>query len=228
MRIWLSFSGGKDSILALDSLYEEGLSVEGALVTISLPYHRITMHGIQEELILMQTRALGLKCHFHYITEGASNKEYIESYRKAVIDLIDRYGMTHLAFGDIFLEDLRRFREQMLADLPISLMFPLWQKNTRQLAESFINKGYQAYVIAVMEPPLNKSFVGQKFDWSFLKSLPEGVDPCGERGEFHSFVYDGPIFNQPVAIEVTNNIKTVEYPTSKVHMADVLPSKQSP
>ncbi|NPA33342.1 MAG: ATP-binding protein [Chlorobi bacterium] len=224
MKIWLSFSGGKDSVLTLDALKSQGFSVEGALVTISLPYRRITMHGIQEELILKQTQALGLKCHFHYIPEGASNEEYVQSYRDAVQQLVAEEGLTHLAFGDIFLEDLRRFREQMLSDLPISLLFPLWMQDTRQLAESFISKGFRAYVVAVMEPPLEKGFVGKPFNKEFLSQLPEGVDPCGEWGEFHSFVYDGYLFKEPVKIRLTDRVKTVEYPTSKVHMAEVLPS----
>ncbi len=227
MKIWLSFSGGKDSILTLDALNSKGLPVEGALVTISLPYRRITMHGIQEELILMQTQALGLKCFFHYIPEGPSNDEYIQSYRDAVQQLIAKEGLTHLAFGDIFLEDLRQFRKQMLSDLPVSLLFPLWGQDTRQLAESFINKGFGAYVVAVMEPPLDKSFVGKPFNKDFLNQLPEGVDPCGERGEFHSFVYDGPLFKEPIGIKVTETVKTVEYPSSKVHMVEILPSQGS-
>ncbi len=224
MKIWLSFSGGKDSILTLDALNSQGLPVEGALVTISLPYRRITMHGIQEELLLRQTQALGLKSHFHYIPEGASNEEYVQSYRDAVQQLIAEEGLTHLAFGDIFLEDLRQFREQMLSDLPVSLLFPLWGLDTRQLAELFINKGFRAYVVAVMEPPLDKTYVGKPFNKDFLNQLPDGVDPCGERGEFHSFVYDGILFNKPVSIRLTDTIKTVEYPTSKVHMVEVLPS----
>ena len=227
MKIWLSFSGGKDSILTLDALNSQGLPVEGALVTISLPYRRITMHGIQEELILRQTQALGLKCHFHYIPEGASNEEYVQSYREAVQQLIAEEDLTHLAFGDIFLEDLRQFREQMLSDLPVSLMFPLWGQDTRQLAELFINKGFKAYVVAVMEPPLDKSFVGKPFNKEFLTQLPAGVDPCGERGEFHSFVYEGYLFKEPVSIKITENVKTVEYSSSKVHMVEVLPSQGS-
>lgn len=210
--------------MTLDALNHQGASVEGALVTISLPYRRITMHGIQEELILRQTQALGLKCHFHYIPEGSSNDEYVQSYREAVQQLIAEEGLTHLAFGDIFLEDLRQFREQMLSDLPVSLLFPLWGLDTRQLAESFINKGFRSYVVAVMDPPLNKFFVGTPFNKDFLNQLPEQVDPCGERGEFHSFVYDGPLFKEPVGIKITENVKTIEYPMSKVHMVEILPS----
>ncbi len=223
MSVWISWSGGKDSTLALYTLRQQGVEVQGALVTLSASAHRITMHGVHEKWLREQLNALGLRAFFHYLPEPAPNDVYIREFRQAVQTLIDQEGLTELVFGDIFLEDLRRFREEMLAPLSVQLRFPLWQKPTSELAKQFVDAGFKAYVVAVMEPPLSKAWLGRTFNRSFLKDLPPGVDPCGERGEFHSFVVDGPLFRRAVPVRPDmQHVYTRDFGATKIHMVELI------
>jgi uncharacterized protein (TIGR00290 family) len=196
--IVLSWSGGKDSALALDELQRSAqYEVAALLTTVTAGYDRISMHGIRRDLLHQQAEALGLPLREVFIAPKAANVEYEAKMGEAFQSLHDE-GIRHVAFGDIFLEDLKRYREQLLARFDLECVFPLWQRDTRELIETFITRGFRAVTCCVDPRVLDESFVGRELDESFLRGLPPGVDPCGENGEFHSFVFDGPNFAHPV------------------------------
>ncbi len=202
MGVWLAFSGGKDCLLALEHLYEAGYPVQGLLTTVTLPYARVTMHGVRHWWIQMQAWALNLPLYVMTIPQFADNQTYTQRFRQAVHTLIHRYGADALAFGDIFLEDVRQFRETILNDLPIRLLFPLWGKNTRKLAQHFLARGYRAWIVAVDTEFVPATWLGKPYDHHFLNAInPQQIDPCGERGEFHTFVWDGPLFANPLPLK---------------------------
>ena len=196
----MCWSGGKDSALALQAaLHDPTLRVDALLTTVTEGYERISMHGVRCELLIEQARALGLPLEQVRIPMQASN----ESYEAAMEHLLRRYqarGVSRVIFGDLFLADIRAYRERQLARLQMRGLFPLWLKSTPELAREFIASGYRAVLVCVDPKQLNPSFCGREFDAQFLADLPASVDPCGERGEFHTFVFDGPIFQHPVSI----------------------------
>lgn len=197
----LSWSGGKDSALALYELRHAGsCEVAGLLTTVTEDYGRVSMHGVREALLEEQANALGLPLVRVTIPANCSNGVY-ELRMREVLEEQKAGGILTVAFGDIFLEDLRRYRESRLAEVSMKALFPLWKQDTRELARSFIRLGFRAFVTCVDSQTLEGRFAGRDFDESFLWDLPASVDPCGENGEFHSFVWDGPIFDRPVPIE---------------------------
>lgn len=200
-RLLLSWSGGKDSAMALfELLKSRECEVLALLTTVTREYDRISMHGVRRSLLRRQADALGLGLEEVWIPKQASNQEYESSLREA----LSRYqglGATAVAFGDIFLEDLRGYREERLRQIGMGAVFPLWKADTTALARRFIETGFKAVTTCVDTHVLGREFVGREFDAQFLAALPGGVDPCGENGEFHSFVYDGPIFKRRIAIE---------------------------
>lgn len=196
--IALSWSGGKDSALALRELQRSAqCEVVALLTTVTVGYDRISMHGVRRELLHQQAEALGLPLREVLIAPKAVNVEYEARMGKA-FEAFRREGIRHVAFGDIFLEDLKRYREQLLARFDLECVFPLWQRGTRELIETFRTLGFRAVTCCVDPRVLDESFVGRELDESFLRDLPPGVDPCGENGEFHSFVFNGPNFTHPV------------------------------
>lgn len=193
-KIIVSWSAGKDSALALHELMRIRLyEIVSLITTVTEDYERISMHGVRRILLERQADSLGLPLEQVYIAKNCSNDEFESKMRKVLLKYHDK-GVSAVAFGDIFLEDLRKYREEKLSLIGLKGIFPLWEKNTRELAGKILSLGFDAVVTCVDSQFLDKTFVGRKFDEQFLSALPATVDPCGENGEFHSFVYNGPIF----------------------------------
>jgi uncharacterized protein (TIGR00290 family) len=201
MRVVMSWSGGKDSAHALRALQDDPeVDVVALLSTITEGYERVSMHAIRTGLLRAQAGATGLPLVEVRIPAACVN----ETYRTRMEDAISSEpiaGIDHHAFGDLFLEDVRSYREATLATAGKEALFPLWGRDTEELAYTFIAEGFRAVVTCVDPAKLDPSFVGREFDAGFLDDLPRSVDPCGENGEFHTFVFDGPIFDSPVAFE---------------------------
>ncbi len=206
-KVIVGWSGGKDSALALYEALKSGMEVLGLLTTIIEGSDRVSVHGVRRVLLEQQVDALGLPLEKMLIPQGASNKEY----ERELLTLLrsHRYrGVVAVVFGDIYLQDVRKYREETLAKIGMHGIYPLWGRDTRKLAELFIDFGFKATITVVDSNRLGKEFAGREFDKQFLADLPAGVDPCGENGEFHTFVYNGPIFTKSVAFkkgEVTLN-----------------------
>jgi uncharacterized protein (TIGR00290 family) len=198
--IVLSWSGGKDSSLALAALQaDSAVEVVGLLTSVTREYERISIHGVRRTLLEAQARALGLPLFEVTLQPACSNADYEAAFRTAAHELRARFPtLTRIAFGDLFLSDVRAYREGLLASVGLQAHFPLWALDTRSLAERFVTLGYRARLVCVDTTQLAPSFAGRRFDASLLADLPASVDPCGERGEFHTFVSDGPIFSTPV------------------------------
>ena len=199
-RVLLSWSSGKDSAWALHVLRERGeLEVAGLLTTITRDHGRVSMHAVRESLLDAQVAALGLPVRKVYLPKGASNEEY-ERVVALELHACKTEGIEDVAFGDLFLEDVRKYREETLRPIGMHPHFPLWGTPTRELVTSMLAAGLRAFVTAVDLRALDRSFAGRSFDREFLDSLPETVDPCGENGEFHTFTYAGPSFRDPLSV----------------------------
>lgn len=198
-KILQAWSGGKDSCLALYELQQRGeYDVAALLTTVTQGYDRIGMHGVQRALLEQQGAALGLPLRIVSLPENATNEQYEELWRRELAHFRQQ-GLRAVAFGDLFLEDVRKYREENLAKVGMRGVFPLWHRDTAALAREFVRLGFRAVTVCVDPARLDPSFVGQSIDQDFLRRLPADVDPCGENGEFHSFVFDGPLFARPVA-----------------------------
>jgi len=198
-KILLAWSSGKDSAMALHELQRSsGCEIVGLLTTITEGYQRVSIHGVREELLDRQAASIGLPLTKVWIPQESSLDEY-ERRMGAALDPFVSQGISGVAFGDIFLEDLRKDREDKLARVALAGFFPIWKRDTTELARRFINAGFKAIVTCVDTEFLDASFAGRAFNEQLLADLPAGVDPCGENGEFHSFTYDGPIFSSPIA-----------------------------
>jgi uncharacterized protein (TIGR00290 family) len=196
--VLLSWSGGKDSALALHELLKDhGHRVAALLTTVTEDYGRISMHGIRRTILDQQAASLDLPLEVVLIPKVCSNETYERRMRR-VLERQAAAGVTAVAIGDIFLEDLRRHREEKLLEVGMEALFPIWGRDTRELACAFIELGFKAVVTCVDTHALDGSFAGREFDGRFLADLPTGVDPCGENGEFHTCVFDGPIFSRPI------------------------------
>ncbi len=196
----ICWSGGKDCALALQAVLQDpALRVEALLITVTEGYERVSMHGVRIELLEQQASVIGLPLEQVRIPIQASNADY-ENVMREVLERYQKRGVSRCVFGDIFLEDVREYRERNLEKIGMTGIFPLWLKDTRVLAEEFIAQGFHAIVVCVDPNQLDPSFCGREFDSEMLEDLPPDVDPCGENGEFHTFVYDGPIFRDPVAV----------------------------
>lgn len=198
---FLSWSGGKDSAFSLFSVHKEKrFHISSLLTTFSSATRRVTMHGIKEELIEEQSRQTGIPLVKMYLPENADNKIYSENF-ESVLEDYRKGNVFWSVFGDIYLDDLRNFREGLLKRKQMNAYFPLWKRNTIELSREFIDSGFKAVVVCVNSLLLDKSFCGRLYDKNFLKDLPENIDPCGENGEFHTFVFDGPVLKNPVNFE---------------------------
>lgn len=196
VRAALFWSGGKDSALALDRIRRDGEFEVVALVTTLDPRHgRVAMHGVPASLVEAQAEALGLEL---LRMEVGAGDDYLATLRR-VFEALKARGVEAVAFGDIFLGDLRAWREERLAEAGLTGVFPLWHAATDALAHEFVARGFRAVVCCVEDPALPAEAVGRDLDVAFLAALPASADPCGENGEYHSFVYDGPGFARPVA-----------------------------
>lgn len=198
-RALVSWSSGKDSAWALHVLRERGeVEVAGLLVTVSSGHGRVAMHGVRLELVAAQARATGLPLYPVSIPSPCSNEQYEQALGRA-LGRARAEGVSAVAFGDLFLEDVRRYREERLAGSGVLPLFPLWGRPTRELAREMVAAGLRARLTCVDPRQMPGSFAGREFDAALLSELPPAVDPCGERGEFHTFAYAGPMFRAPVA-----------------------------
>ncbi len=181
------------------------LEVVCLLTTISDQFHRVSMHGVREELLDRQAESIGIPLEKVLIPYPCPNVIYEEKMRKA-LSLWRGKGVTHVIFGDLFLEDIRKYREANLAQLDLTPIFPVWGRDTASLASEMLKVGFRAIITCVDPKRLDMKFAGRQFDNSLLKDLPPSVDPCGENGEFHTFVYDGPFFREPIPVEVGESV----------------------
>ncbi len=214
----MSWSTGKDSAISLHrALQSRKFNVVCLLTTVTDNYHRVSMHGVRETLLDMQARSIGIPSAKVSIPHPCPN----EVYEKKMSDFLEEWkarGVTHCVFGDLFLSDIRAYREEKLARAGIEAVFPIWGEDTRRLPYEMLDAGFRAVVTCVDTRKLDPSFAGREFDESFLNDLPPGVDPCGENGEFHTFVYDGPMFRERISVEVGERVLRDGF-----QFADVLP-----
>jgi uncharacterized protein (TIGR00290 family) len=195
------WSGGKDSALALHALQQRAdFRVTGLLTTVTDGYDRISMHGVRRSLLLKQAEALGLPLYEVRIPPQCVNPIY-ESRMEQALQTQLASSVRTVAFGDIFLQDLREYREHNLARLDMQAIFPIWKRDTHELAREFCNLGFRAIAVCIDARKLGRSFAGRELTPQFFADLPENVDPCGENGEFHTFVFAGPIFNKPIQVQ---------------------------
>jgi len=217
----VSWSGGKDSTMALYHLREtREYEIHALLTTLSEDYDRVSMHGVRRTLLEEQAKSLGYPLRKVFLAKDISNEEYVSKMREALMRG-KAEGVVAVAFGDIFLEDLRKFREENLDNVGMRGVFPLWKRDTLELASSFIDLGFKAITTCVDSSALGKEFVGRDFDEEFLSQLPSSVDPCGENGEFHTLVYDGPLFNK----RVSHSIGEVTFRDNRFYYCDLLPQE---
>lgn len=194
-----NWSGGKDSTLALHRvLQDERYEIVGLLTSINEAKQRVSMHGVRRALLEEQARQVGLELHPLILPEYIGMEEY-NAFMQRTLTGHKREGIRTCIFGDIFLEDLKSYREEQLQKIGLEAVFPLWQQPTEALAREFIEAGFKAVIVSVNGSKLDQSFTGREYDEILLNDLPDEVDPCGEYGEFHTFVYDGPIFEEPVS-----------------------------
>ena len=200
MKALVSWSSGKDCAFAFHHARKSGAyDVVGALTTVTETFGRVSIHGVREEILRAQLDAAALPPIIVPIPYPCSNEIYEQRMAEAIASA-RRDGITHIIFGDLFLEDIRAYRIAKLEGTGITPVFPLWQKPTAQLARDMIASGLEAYVVTLDLAKLPASFVGRRFDESLLADLPEGIDPCGENGEFHTCVVGGPMFNHPLRV----------------------------
>ena len=198
-KIVLCWSSGKDSAWALHVLRQQGADVVGLLTTTNAEFDRVAMHAVRTALLRAQADAAALPLIEVPLPYPCSNAEY-ESRMAATVAALRDQGVTQIAFGDLFLEDVRRYRENRMNETGIAALFPLWGSDTRALAGEMVAAGLRAHLTCVDPQQLDPSFVGRDYDESLLGDLPPGVDPCGERGEFHTFAHAGPMFRSPIPI----------------------------
>jgi len=198
--ILFCWSGGKDSAMALHTLLQRSdIHIAALLTTVTEGYERISMHGVRRELLERQAQSIGLPLHEVRIPPQCVNPIY-EARMEEALRVHFEKGVRKVAFGDIFLEDLRAYRENNLARIGMTALFPIWRRDTRELIRSFHADQFRAVAVCVDSKVLDPSFAGRELDESFFRDLPSHADPCGENGEFHSFVFDGPIFQSPIPV----------------------------
>jgi uncharacterized protein (TIGR00290 family) len=201
-RAWMSWSSDKDSTMALASARrDETIDVVGLLVTMNESADRVAMHAVRRALVEAQAERLGLPLTFVEIPEHCTNAIYEERMTQAIDDALGQ-DIEHFVFGDLFLEDVRHYREKQLAGTGISPHFPLWANPTDELARAMIQSGVRAVITCVDPKQMPAEFIGRMFDAALLYELPTNVDPCGERGEFHTFAFDGPGFSSPIDVKI--------------------------
>jgi len=200
------WSGGKDSAMALYALQSaQAHRVTALLTTVTEEFDRISMHGVRRVLLERQAESIGLPLHTVLIPPHCVNVTYELRMKEALNEHLAG-GVRRVAFGDIFLEDLRVYREQNLARIGMEALFPIWKRDSRELAHDFLRLGFKGVTVCIDPRVLDPSFVGRVLDESFFADLPPGVDPCGENGEFHTFVFDGPVFRTPVRFAVAEKV----------------------
>ncbi len=200
MQTWLSWSSGKDSAWSLENLQRDGEhQVTGLFTTVNAQFDRVAMHAVRRTLLEAQAKAAGIDLHVIDIPYPCPNADY-ERIMGAFVAKAQAHGVAAMAFGDLFLADIRAYRERQLADTGIAPLFPLWGRDTRKLAAEMIDGGLVACLTCVDPRKLDRAFAGRGFDHALLADLPAGIDPCGENGEFHTFVSAGPMFRVPIPV----------------------------
>ncbi|MCF7568552.1 diphthine--ammonia ligase [Sabulilitoribacter arenilitoris] len=213
-KTYFNWSSGKDSALALYHLLEdERFTVDELITTVNKHYNRVSMHGLRQELLITQTNALNIPASLIELPE-MPNMEIYEQKMLETVSRLKKDGFTHTAFGDIFLEDLRIYREKQLNKQGFKAVFPIWKRNTKELLNEFLDLGFKTIIVCANSKYFDKDFVGTIIDKNFIDNLPNGVDPCGENGEFHTFCFDGPIFNKPIQFTIGEKVYR-EYDTPK-------------
>lgn len=214
-----NWSSGKDSSLALFKiLQEDQYEITSLLTSVNKEFQRISMHGVHVSLLEKQAESLGFPLIKMELPKELSMEEY-RTIMEQTMSRVKAMGVTASVFGDIFLEDLRRYREEQLKVIGMEAIFPLWKQNTTYLIHEFIDLGFKTIITCVNEMYLDKSFAGRIIDKDFLRDLPEHVDPCGENGEFHTFTFDGPVFKAPVCFDIGDTVKKT-YPKPKTSSDD--------
>ena len=205
-KIVFAWSGGKDSSMALHEISRRpDIRVVALITTVTADYKRISMHGVRETLLERQAESIGIPLEKVFISKNSSNEEY-ETKMRTLLLKYKAEGVNSVAFGDIFLEDLKKYREDNLAKIGMNGIFPIWKRDSRELAERFIKNGFKAVITCVDTDKIDAKFAGRAFDEEFLKELPPTADPCGENGEFHSFAFDGPIFKTPIDFKIGETV----------------------
>lgn len=218
-RTVLSWSSGKDSAWALWQLLQDpSIQVTQLLTTVNQIHDRVAMHAVRRRLLHEQARAAGIPLVEVELPWPCPNEEY-EARMGHAVERLREQGNTHMAFGDLFLEDIRQYRETKLAGTGLTPLFPLWGRDTRMLARQMVAGGLVAHLTTVDPKQLDPSFVGRRFDAELLRELPPGVDPCGENGEFHSFVSAGPMFERTLPVRVGDIVERDGF-----YFADLLPA----
>lgn len=206
IKTYFNWSSGKDSALALyHLLQDERYAIDELVTTVNSHYNRVSMHGLRKELLVAQTNAIDIKSSLIELPEHPSMAVYEKRMTEAVTKLKTN-GFTHCAFGDIFLEDLKLYRETQLKSLNIKAVFPIWKRDTKALINEFLELGFKTVIVCANAKYFDEDFVGKIIDKDFIKSLPKNVDPCGENGEFHTFCFDGPIFNKPIPFKIGEKV----------------------
>ena len=201
-RVVLAWSSGKDSAWTLHQLQQSNeYEVAGLLTTVNEEFERVAMHAVRQELLEEQARLIGVPLTVVNIPWPCANEDYEKRMAAALGRLLEEDAVDHIAFGDLFLEDIRRYREDKMQDSGLTPLFPLWGKNTRDLAEEMLEAGMKAIITCIDPRQTDAQFAGRLYDRQFLADIGTKVDPCGENGEFHTFVFDGPIFQRRMEIE---------------------------
>ncbi len=229
LKTYFNWSTGKDSAFALYSLLKDDrYSLDLLLTSVNKDFDRVSMHGLRRELLEAQIKEVNLPFECIELSQKTTMEEYESVLSEKVKSLKER-GFTIAGFGDIFLEDLKAYRENHLSKFGIDCVFPLWKINTKTLLQDFLSKGFKTIVICINGSKLDPSFCGRIIDQKFIDDLPEDVDPCGENGEFHTFCFDGPIFKNPIQFQkgevVKREYENLENSSEKVpyYFCDLLP-----
>jgi uncharacterized protein (TIGR00290 family) len=220
-RVLFCWSGGKDSAMALHALLQQPeVRVTALLTIVTEGYDRVSMHGVRRELLRQQAERIGLPLHEVFIPPECVNPTY-EARMEAALRVHYANGIRKVAFGDIFLEDLRAYREKNLARMGMTAIFPIWKRDSRELIDSFHEHKFRSIAVCVDPKHLDASFAGRELDSAFFEDLPADVDCCGENGEFHTFAFDGPIFREPIGFQVGQRVERNAFV-----FCDLLPEKE--
>lgn len=199
-RVLLGWSGGKDCAMTLATVRRlHEYDVIALLTAVRISDNRVSIHGVRRDLIERQAESLGIRLHTVMLPDSPTNDQYEAAHRVA-LGSYQAQGVATVAYGDLFLEDIRNYRDAFISRLGMRAVYPLWGQDTRRIAHELIGDGFKAIVTCVDTTQLDASFVGRELDMEFLSELPDSVDPCGENGEFHTFVYDGPFFHNPIHV----------------------------
>ena len=219
-KVVLSWSGGKDSAMAAYQLLaSQKYEIAALMTTVTEEFDRISMHGVRRELLERQAESLGIPLHKIMIPKDCSNEIY-EARMREILGRFQAQGIAKIAFGDLFLEDLKKYRDERLAQVGMTGVYPLWMRDTDELARTFIGLGFKAILACVDTNAIDAAFAGRELDHDLLRDLPESADPCGENGEYHSFVYAGPIFKKAIACKAGERVMR----TPRFSYCDIVPA----